>query len=94
MRSNDLRFFWSFFLLGYFLIIYGALGAAYSERGIVIMFAFTILHIILLTISMLGYVVANRPSTKPERVLKVVSFAILYVSSIGYMIFAYDVSLL
>lgn len=75
-------------------MIYGALGAAYSEKGICIMFAFTILHVVLLTISMLGYVVANRRPSNPERVLQVVSFMVLYISSFAYMMIAFDVSLL
>jgi len=94
MRTNDVLFYWSFILLGALLIIYGALGAAYSAKGVLIMFAFTVLHVVLLTIAMLGYIVANRRPTVPERILQVTSFAILYISSIVYMLVAFDSSLL
>ena len=60
MRSNDLHLYWSFIFLVSLLIIYGALATAYSFKGFGIMIAFTALHIILLIISMLGYIVANR----------------------------------
>ena len=67
MRENDLRFFWSFIFLGYLILIMGALGAVYSYKGIVIMFAFTMLHVVLLIISMLSYVLANRRMSTSER---------------------------
>jgi len=67
MRENDLRFFWSFIFLGCLILIMGALGAVYSYKGIVIMFAFTMLHVVLLIISMLGYVLANRRMSTSER---------------------------
>ena len=94
MRENDLRFFWSFIFLGCLILILGALGAVYSYKGSVIMFAFTVLHVVLLCISMLGYVLANRRITIPERILQASAFLILYISSIVYMIIAYDIGLL
>ena len=69
MRSNDIHLYWSFILLSALIIILGALGGAYSFKGIVIMFAVAVLHVVMLTIAMLGYVVANRRPTLTERIL-------------------------
>ena len=94
MRTNDIDFLFSCLFLGALIIILGALGAVYSYKGSVIMFAFTILHVVLLCISMLGYVLANRRITNRERILQASAFLILYISSIVYMIIAYDIGLL
>mmetsp|Transcript_19871 Transcript_19871/g.24568 ORF Transcript_19871/g.24568 Transcript_19871/m.24568 type:complete len:477 (+) Transcript_19871:2061-3491(+) len=94
MRSNDIRIYWSFIFMGGLLIIYGSLATAYSWRGFGIMMAFTLLHVILLIISMLGYIVANRQMSPPERVLQVIAFMVIYISGIAYFFIAYDFSLL
>ena len=60
MRSNDTQLYWSFIMLVSLLIIYGSLATGYSYKGFGIMIAFTALHVIMLVISMLGYIIANR----------------------------------
>ena len=94
MRSNDIRLYWSFIFMVGFLIIYGALATAYTYRGLGIMIAFTVLHVILLAISMIGYIVANRQMSPPERILQGVAFGIIYVSSIVYFVVAFDMSVI
>ena len=60
LRPNDYIFIWSVIAMSCLIIIYGAASAAFTENSIGLMFAFTILHVILLAVSMLGNIIANR----------------------------------
>lgn len=69
LRPNDYTMLWSCIFLVSFIIIYGALAAAYTVDSIGLVFAFVVLHVVLLAISMLGNIVANRQNDTWERIL-------------------------
>ena len=60
MRPNDYVFMWSLIFMSALILIYGAASAAVTEKSIGVMFAFTVLHVILLAFSMMGNIIANR----------------------------------
>ena len=94
MRGNDYVMLWSVIFMCSLIIIYGALSAAYTEKSIGLMFAVTVLHVILLAISLMGNIVANRRQDTWERIVTVVSFLVIYIAAIIYAIVAYDIGLL
>ena len=69
LRSKDYTMLWSVIFLVILIIVYGALSAAYTENSIGIVFAFVVLHVVLLAVSMLGNIVANRTNDTWERIL-------------------------
>ena len=94
MRSNDYSMMWSLFIMSALIIAYGATAAALTDKLLGIMYGITVLHVIVLCISLLGNIVANRPQVLWERILTVGSFVLIYVAGIVYLVLAYDVSLL
>ena len=94
LRSNDYTMLWSVILLVILIIVYGALSAAYTVDSIGIVFAFVVLHVVLLAVSMLGPIVANRSNDTWERILQIVSFVIIYLVGIVYLFIAFDATLL
>ena len=60
MRTNDHQMIWSVILLSASIVVYGAFAYAVSTQGLGIMLAMILLHLILLTIALLGNIVANR----------------------------------
>ena len=76
------------------IIIYGAASAAVTTNSLGLMFAFTILHVILLAISMLGNIIANRQQFMWERILQIFAFIMFYVAGIIFLFIGYDVDLL
>lgn len=69
LRSNDYTMLWSCIFLVALIIVYGALAAAYTVDSMGIVYAFVILHVVLLAISMLGNIIANRTNETWERIL-------------------------
>ena len=94
LRSNDYVFMWSIIGMSALIIIYGAASAAVTEKSVGIMFAFTILHIILLSIALMGNIIANRQQTMWERALQFISFIMLYAAGIVFLFVSYDADLL
>ena len=94
LRSNDYTMLWSVIFLVILIIVYGALSAAYTVDSIGIVFAFVVLHVVLLAVSMLGPIVANRSNDTWERILQIVSFVIIYLVGIVYLFIAFDATLL
>ena len=94
MRGNDYVMLWSVIFMSALIIVYGALSAAYTEKSLGLMFAITLLHVILLAISLMGNIIANRRQDLWERILTVCSFVLIYIAAIVYMIVAYDIGLL
>ena len=94
LRSNDYVLMWSLIGMSALLIIYGAAAGAVTEESLGVMFAVTVLHIILLSISMMGNIIANRQQAMWERVLQVLSFVIFYAIGIVFLFIGYDVDLL
>lgn len=84
---------WSLVVMSALIIIFAATAFAATEDGIGIMYAITVLHVILLIISLLGNILANRPSAPWEQYLTIGSFALMYVSALIYLFAVYDVSL-
>lgn len=94
MRSNDYVLVWSVILMSGLIIIYGSAASAVTENSLGIMFAFSLLHVIMLAISMMGNIIANRQQAMWERILQVLSFVMIYVAGIVYLFLAYEFSLL
>lgn len=67
LRSNDYVMIWSVIFLVATIVVYGALSTAYTYQSQGIVFTFIVLHIVLLAISMLGNIVANRTMDTWER---------------------------
>lgn len=60
LRGNDYVMLWSCIFLVALIIVYGALAAAYTEDSVGLVYACVVLHVVLLVISMLGNIIANR----------------------------------
>lgn len=94
MRSNDYVLMWSLIAMIILIIIFGAASGAVTEKAVGIMVAVTVLHAILLAISMLGNIIANRRQEIWERILQLVSFVIFYIPGIAFLFIAYETDLL
>lgn len=94
MRPNDYVFGWSVIGMSALIIILGAAAAAVTEKSIGLMLAFTVLHVILLTISMMGNIVANRQQSMAERLLQIFAFIMFYIAGIVFMFVGYDTEVL
>ena len=69
MRRNDYIMILSLIFMATLIIIYGAISASITEKNVGILFAITIIHIVLLGISMMGNIAANKISSSWERSL-------------------------
>ena len=69
LRSNDYVFIWSLVAMFTLIMIYGAIAGAMTKNFLGVMFAVTVLHIVLLSISMMGNIIANRQQAMWERIL-------------------------
>ena len=94
LRPNDYVFIWSVIAMSCLIIMYGAASAAVTTNSRGLMFAFTILHVILLAISMLGNIIGNRQQFMWERILQILAFIMFYVAGIIFLFISYDVDLL
>lgn len=94
MRSNDYVFVWSSVVMAASIIIMGAAAATVTEKSMGIMIAFTVLFIIALALSLMGNIVGNRHQTLAERIMTVLSFVMIYIAGIVYMVVRWDLSLL
>ena len=94
MRANDYIMIWSIIFMSALIFIYGAASAASTEKGLGAMFALSILHVVLLVISMMSNIFANRHSTRFERVLQVLSFVMIYAAGTIYFFIRFDTSII
>ena len=69
LRSNDYTMIRSMGFLIALIIVYAVQSAAQTDDSIGIVFAFVILHVFLLAISMLGNIIANRTNDTWESIL-------------------------
>lgn len=93
LRSRDYTMMWSLILMSALVIIFAATAFAATEDGLGIMYAITLLHVILLVISLLGNILANRRADLWEQILTVGAFALMYICGIVYLFVTYDTSL-
>ena len=94
MRRDDYIMIWSLIILFTLTVAYTVIAARVTENSLGIMFGITALHIILLILSMISNIFANRRSTGKERLLTIFAFVLIYVSALAYLFAEYDTSLL
>ena len=94
MRANDISFYWSAIYMVCLVIIYASLASAYSQRAIGVIYATAIIHFVLVTISLLGNIIANRVSSPEEKRMQVSAYVIFYVPALIYLFVAFDLSVL
>ena len=90
MRAKDYVMMWSLIFLTALILIYGAAAAATTDKSVGLMIAFAILHVVLLVISMLGNIIANRQQEVWERGLAIFSFVMIYVAGTVFLFISYE----
>jgi hypothetical protein len=90
LRSNDYVVLWSLIFMVALIFIYGGVSFSVTERGLGIIFAIDVLHVILLAISMLGNIIANRHAEVWEYLLCAGSFVIIQIASFVYAFVRWD----
>ena len=94
LRSNDYVFMWSLITMLVLLVVFTISAAAVTDDAQGLMYGVTVGHILLLSVSQFGNLIANRMARMHERIMTGVAFAMLYIAAIVYLFVVYDVTLM
>ena len=90
LRPNDYVVIWSLVFMIALILIYGGVSFSVTDNGLGIIFAIDVLHVVLLGISMLGNIIANRSAEVWEYLLCAGSFVLIYIAGFVYAFVRWD----